>query len=62
MTNFRTLIATLKYHRCYTLFAMQLVHQPSFLLKKIAHFKPFFKICFEILVRAHADIKVSDIK
>ena len=31
MANFRTLIATLKYRRCYRLFAMQLkVHQPSF--------------------------------
>ena len=31
MANFRTSIATLKYRRCYRLFAMQLkVHQPSF--------------------------------
>ena len=31
MANFRTLIATLKYHKCYRLFAMQLkVRQPSF--------------------------------
>ena len=31
MANFRALIATLKYHRCYRLFAMQpKVHQPSF--------------------------------
>ena len=34
MMNFRTLIATLKYHRCYRLFAMQQkVHQPSFYCK-----------------------------
>ena len=31
MANFTTLIATLKYHRCYRLFAIQLkVHQPYF--------------------------------
>ena len=31
MANFRTLIAPLKYHRCYRLFAMQLkVHRTSF--------------------------------
>ena len=39
MTNFRTLIPTLKYHRCYRLFAMQLkVHNHLFIEKNCSSF------------------------